>query len=280
MKQKYKTPGILAAEVKMTRESHEGAFLIVEGKDDIRFWRPRRHEECELVDGEGKLNVVGCITKLDEERFRGALGIVDSDYDILVGEKMGTDNIVTTDDHDLECILCRSSALDRILVEHGNSSKIRRFEQETGKSVRAALLERAIPFGRLRFAALQQPVIDLRKIRVPQFVDGNTWSVKSEKLIRQSTNSGLPAEVQELECRIRQLQKEDPWHIVRGHDLMDILRIGLRHVLGDIGTDIGVKEIARSLRLAMPLEDLQETSMWTDIRSWEIWNSPYKILAD
>ena len=280
MKQGYKTPGILAAEVKMTRRSHEGAFLIVEGKDDIRFWRPRRHEECELVDGEGKSNVVGCIIRLDEEDFEGALGIVDSDYDILVGEKIDADNIVTTDAHDLECIFCRSSALDMVLSEYGNSSKIDRFEQETGKSVRASLLERTMPFGRLRLAALRQPVIDLKQIRVQQFVDENTWSVKSEELIQESTNSGLPEEAQELKSRVERSQKGDPWHIVRGHDLMEILRIGLRHVLGDIGVGVGVKEIARSLRLAMPLEDLRETNMWADIRNWESSNPPYAILPD
>lgn len=280
MKREYKTPGILAAEVKMTRRSHECAFLIVEGKDDIRFWKQRRHETCELVDGEGKPNVVGCIVRLDEENFRGALGIVDSDYDILVGKKIDTDNVVTTDAHDLECILCRSSALDMVLAEYGDPSKIDRFEQVTGKSVRAALLEKATPFGRLRLAALQQPIIDLEQIRVPQFVEENTWSVRSEELIRRSARSGLPEEIRELEYRIERLPKEDSWYIVRGHDLIEILRLGLRHALGDIGTGIGINEIARSLRLAMPLEDLRETNMWTDIRSWENSNPPYEILAD
>ena len=49
----HKSPGTLAAEIKMLRTSHGGAFLILEGKDDIRFWRPRRHATCDLIDGEG-----------------------------------------------------------------------------------------------------------------------------------------------------------------------------------------------------------------------------------
>lgn len=198
----------------------------------------------------------------------------------IVGKKIGTGNIVTTDAHDLECILCRSSALDMVLAEYGNSSNIDRFEQVTGKSVRAFLLERAMPFGRLRLAALQHPIIDLKQIRVPQFVDENTWSVRSEELIRRSTKSGLPEEIRELEYRIERLPKEDSWYIVRGHDLIEILRLCLRHALGDIGIGIEINEIARSLRLAMPLEDLRETNMWTDIRSWENSNPPYEALAD
>ncbi len=49
-----KTPGVLAAEIEMHRQAHSGAFLVLEGKDDMRFWRERRDKHCELVDGEGK----------------------------------------------------------------------------------------------------------------------------------------------------------------------------------------------------------------------------------
>ena len=238
-----------------------------------------RREKCELADGEGKSNVVGCILKLDEEDFRGVLGIVDNDYDFLVGEEINTENIVTTDAHDLECILCRSSALDMLLAQYGNSSKIDRFIQETGSSVRCALLERAMPFGCLRLAASQKPVIKL-KIRVPRFVDENTWSVKSEELIRESTKSGLPEEIRELKYRIDQLQEVDPWYVVRGHDLMELLRIGLRRVLGDIRSNTRTEDMAKVLRAAMHPEDLRKTNMWTDIRGWESSNPPYEILAD
>ena len=63
--QGHKSPGILVAEITMNRMSHDGAFLLLEGKDDVRFWQSRRHSNCELVDGEGKLNVVGAIQQLD-----------------------------------------------------------------------------------------------------------------------------------------------------------------------------------------------------------------------
>ena len=49
----HKNPATLVAEIRMHRMSHDGSFLIVEGKDDVRFWTSRRHTSCELVDGEG-----------------------------------------------------------------------------------------------------------------------------------------------------------------------------------------------------------------------------------
>ena len=173
----YKDPDTLVAEIKMSRMSHDGAFLIVEGRDDIRFWTPtsRRHADCELVDGEGKPNVIGGIQRLDAASFPGVLGIVDSDYDTLIGISIESGNLLTTDAHDLECLLCRSSALDKVLAEYGNRSKIERFEDETGTDVRTGLLERALVFGRLRWAAARShPMIDLGGFRVPQFVDENT----------------------------------------------------------------------------------------------------------
>lgn len=50
----HKDPGTIASEVKMMRMDHAGAFLVVEGVADMRFWQPRRCEECELVNGEAR----------------------------------------------------------------------------------------------------------------------------------------------------------------------------------------------------------------------------------
>ena len=58
----------LAAEIKMRRTQHDGAFLVVEGKDDLRSWRPRSHESCRLVDKRGV-----CHVSADEGRMLRAL---------------------------------------------------------------------------------------------------------------------------------------------------------------------------------------------------------------
>ena len=277
----HKTPGTLVAEIKMSRMSHEGAFLLVEGKDDIRFWTPtsRRHTNCELVDGEGKRNVIEGIQRLDATSFVGVLGIVDSDYDPLINISIESDNLLLTDAHDLECLLCRSSALDKVLAEYGNRPKIERFENETGDDVRTSLLKRALVFGRLRWAAVRSyPVIDLGGFRVPRFVDENTWTVTNEELLCARLPDS-PEDALELKRRIDELPAADPWYVVRGPDMITILRIGLRHTLGDIPASVGVREIGGMLRAAMTLDDLQATKLWTAMRTWEAANRPYMVLA-
>ena len=279
MPKEHKTPGTLVAEIKMNRMSHEGAFLLVEGQDDIRFWRSRHHAECELVDGEGKRNVIEGIQKLDATSFVGVLGIVDSDYDPLIGINIESENLLLTDAHDLECLLCRSSALDKVLAEYGNRPKIERFENETGDDVRTGLLERALVFGRLRWAAVRShPVIGLGGLRVPRFVDEDTWTVTNEELLC-ATLPDSPEDAFELKRRINELPEADPWYVVRGPDMVAILRIGLRHTLGDIPASVGVKEIGRMLRAAMTPDDLQATKLWRAMRTWEAANRPYMVLA-
>lgn len=276
----YKTPGTLVAEIKMGRMSHDGSFLIVEGKDDIRFWTPRRHVGCELVDGEGKLNVIGGIQKLDATSFAGVLGIVDSDYDTLNGISIESENLLLTDAHDLECLLCRSSALDKVLAEYGSRPKIERFENEADADVRTGLLERALIFGRLRWAAVRSdPMIRLREFRVRRFVDENTWAVDYEGLLRAALPDS-PDHALAMARRIDELPEADPWYVVHGRDMVEILRTGLRYTLGDIPASVGVKEIGKALRLAMTPGDLQATKLWADMRTWETANCPYMVLAN
>ena len=277
--QGYKSPGDLVAELRMNRMSHDGAFLLLEGKDDVRFWQSRRHSNCELVDGEGKLNVVGAVRRIDTARIPGALGIVDSDYELPTSPRAESDNLLYTDAHDLECLLCRSSALDKVLAEHGDAAKIRRFEHDAGIDVRTALLERALAFGRLRWAARARPAIELRGMAVPWFVDEDTWTVDGEERLICGTVSDADARAA-VRMRLAQLPDADPWYVAHGHDMVEILRTGLRRVLGDLPSGTKAKAIAGLLRAGMSPEALRKTGLGAGVHSWQAANRPYSVLAD
>ena len=162
----HKSPGIIAAEIRMTRQANDCSFLIVEGIDDVRFWYPRRHSDCELIDGEGKPNVMKVVQRLDVGRVRGVLGIVDEDYDALLGQRLESSNLVAVSPHDLECFLCQTPAFEKVVAEFGEHSKIEAFKNTVG-DIRAAVLERALVFGELRCAALAC-------VSARDLVDGNS----------------------------------------------------------------------------------------------------------
>ena len=275
----HKTPGILAAEIEMHRRVHAGAFLVVEGKDDLRFWRRWRHSDCELVDGEGKDKVVNGVRRLDSRGVRGVLGVVDSDYDTFRGEDLSSPNLVATDAHDLECVLCRSQALEAVLTERGDPSRIRRFEDDTGVAVRQSLLDRALVFGRVRLAAtLWDDTQVMPELRVPRFLDEETWIVDGAALMDAVVaRSGRDRET--WENRVASFAGADPWFVARGHDMIEILRIGLRKVLGNMGAAVGRDDIAKDLRLAMSREYLEATRLWVGMRAWQDINHPYAILG-
>ena len=262
----------------MIRTQHSGSFLIVEGRDDWRFWDSRKDRQCELVDGEGKPNVVGGIGHLDATGFQGALGVVDADHEGLRDESFRSENLVATDAHDLETMLCRSTALDHVIGEYGTTKKVRRFEARSGRDVRNALLERSVVFGRLRWAVLRLGIsIDYDLLSVPRFLEEDDWSVDGDELLN-TLASGPDAD--KLRTEIETLPVIDPWRVARGHDMVEILRIGLRKVLGDIPPSIGCKDVASALRLAMPVSELRDTGLGQAILGWESRNTAYSVFPD
>jgi len=74
----------------------------------------------------------------------GVVGVADADFDISDGIQRSSDNIILTDCHDVEAMLIKSFALERVIREIGSESKIQEFERHTGKDVRVALLDVAI----------------------------------------------------------------------------------------------------------------------------------------
>ena len=263
----------------MSRMVQDGSFLVVEGGSDKRFWWPRCQDDCEIVDGEGKENVVGCIEKLDGEKFRGALGVTDSDYDSLMGVPLASGNLVATETHDLECLLIQSPALETILAEFGVPEKISKFENTSGVDVRTALLDRAVIFGRLRWATFQFKLdINHDSIRVVRFVSDQTWEVDHDGLMLATVLPGSSTNEASLRHCIESLPDADPWSVARGHDMVEILRIGLKQTLGEISNSTGPKQISQMLRSAFSDQHLESTMLGKDIRRWEATNPKYPIL--
>ncbi|MYB34775.1 MAG: DUF4435 domain-containing protein [Gammaproteobacteria bacterium] len=212
------------------------------------------------------------------EKFCGALCIVDSDFDRLDGNRLEQNNVIATDAHDLESLICRSSSLRSVLAEFGNTEKIKRFQNKEGRDIRTALLERALVFGRLRWAIRADPEMNSRKIQVPRFVDETSWSINQGGLFRFVAGSSSREKM--LKSWMDQLASEDVWHIVRGPDLIEILRIGLKRVLGSLPNTTGRDQILSVLRTGMPLDELKSTELGIGISDWESMNSPYKIYGD
>ena len=262
----------------MTRTTHDGSILIVEGVHDLRFWSVWKDTECELVCGEGKPNVEEAISDLEQEGITGVLGIVDDDYDSILRRSLNSKNLVSTDAHDLECLLCRSEALNRVLAELGDARKIIKLEKSEGGDVRVCLIRRAVVFGKVRLACMLVDVdVDVKAINVARFLDKKTWSVDGEGLMKTVSKNCSATDKDKLAKCIERLDGENEWYIVSGHDLVRVLRIGLQQVIGNIPASIGAKQIERLLRSGVPRADLESSGLFHNIRKWESANFPYRL---
>ena len=259
----------------------QGAIVVLEGDDDEKFWSHpgRLDDHCQIVVAEGKLNVLGCMDILSDGKIDGVVGIVDDDYERILGMEGDRGDVVGTGVHDLECVLCQSSALDAVLVEYGNKQDIEEFlNQETErKDVRSALVERSAVFGKLRYVRERwfDEIEEWVEVPVGRFVDEDNWSVDEsgiEDVVRQHAYG------EEVLRRLAELEEEELWRFVHGDDILRVLRVGLRKVLGENGPMLGVGQITAVLKASLSVAELRETELGRNISSWEERNAGYRVL--
>src|SRR5947207_15972275 len=106
----------VAAQVRLLRQVHRGAILILEGESDnkalYRFIDP---SGCEVEIGFGKTNVLKAMDLLEEEGFLGVVALVDADFDRILDATYNLENLCMTDKHDLDLTIFSSEAFDHYL---------------------------------------------------------------------------------------------------------------------------------------------------------------------
>jgi hypothetical protein len=242
-------------------------------------------QQCQFVIADGKEKVCEVLRILDADGFRGVLGIVDADFDLLDQIPVSSVNVVRGDCHDLEAMLVRSPALDRVLREFGREGKIQRFVSQAGREIRHVLLAAATPLGYLRWHSLRS---DLRLrfdgLLFSRFVDMATLTADRTTLIATVKNHSQRQELNShaLGLAIRGIEDptHDPWQLCNGHDLVEVLSIGLRRAIGSqSAAAVRVEEIERALRLAYEAVDFAACALYRTIREWEQRNYPFRILS-
>ena len=277
------TPHDIANTVRMMRTLHHGAIVIVEGDTDLRVYQRFVDEKhCKLVPGNGKPNTIGSLSILENANLKGILAIIDADFWKLDGVKPSSPNLVLTDTHDLETMILSSNALDRVLSEFGSTTKIGRL----GKSVHTLLLEAASPIGFFRW--LSSPTKDnlslkFKGLNFDGFLNKRTLEVDIDKLIKQVEANTLRCTINSGRTKVK-IQKlktmgYDLWQVCSGHDMTEILAIGLRSLFGNTRAGaISAEVVDGILRISYEHSYFRSTQLYASIEDWEKANQAYKIL--
>lgn len=277
---------IIANEIRLKRSQHQGVFILVEGRTDRLFYERFLHPtQCKFVTTEGKEKLGEVLRILDADRFTGVLGITDADFDRLEGILPNSPNIVRGDCHDVEALLIRSPALDRVLREFGSDKKIANFVIKVGMDIRHVLLTAASPIGCLRWHSLRINLhLRFEGLQFSRFVDEGTLSTDTGKLIAvvKNLSQRQDLEIDDLVSTMTSMEaaNHDPWQLCNGHDLVSVLSIALRKAIGSqSATAVAVEMLERALRLAFEAVDFAATELHAAIHQWEQANTPFRVLS-
>lgn len=277
----HRKPVATANAIRMKRQSYNGSFLIVEGRDDRLFFDPFVNDkDCRITVAEGKENVAEVIAILETECFLGVVGVVDADLDHIEGNRLLSNNIIVHETVDLEALLIRSMALDRVLVEKGNAQKIAAF----GKDVRNELVATAVWIGCLRLYSHRTELnLKFQGLKYKRFVNKESLTIDIQALVRevmarsQRPDLSCPDIVKDIKSIHQSLS--DFWLICYGKDMVELLAFGLRSVLGTNKVqDVRPEMIKTYLRLSFNRSDLNRTKLSRDLRAWMVLNSGFRVL--
>jgi Protein of unknown function (DUF4435) len=292
----------LANEVRMRRSRWHGAFLLVEGSTDSLVYGRFVHRESILV-AHGKQHVIECLGILVQGGFTGVAAVVDRDMWILgEGEPPELDGLLCTDGRDLESMMLRSRALDNMLHTLGSPEKIQKIAANGNDPV-DILLRAASELGYLRWLcerdrrasergeqstfAHDGPLrLRFQELTFSRFTDARTLTIdRVEMLSAVSNHSRQPIHLDRIQKALDELRElaqqrgHTLWGICAGHDLVELLRIGLHKLLGSCQQN-ELKALDRMLVLAYQDEWFRQTSLYAAMQDWHQRHPAHGLLAN
>lgn len=274
-----------ANSIRLQRDIHKGAFLLVEGRSDRIFYEQRVDQSsCIVRSFEGKPSskqrVIDILAILEKSGFEGVLAIVDADFDRLLPPEISSANLLMTDDHDLEAMLVKSPAFEKVISEFCSEEKVQSF----GQDIRQVILKSGISVGFLRwFSHCDGLNLTFNGISFSKFTSDESLKIDETTLLKEVRNKSqlFSLSVEDMQQKIIEVKNvgHDPWQVCCGHDLVELLSIGLRKAIGsNNASTAGATELERCLRLAYEQVHWIKTQLYFHILAWENTNHPYKVL--
>lgn len=284
----------LASEVRMARSLDFRAVLIVEGDGDARFFEPFiDHEGCYVLSAHDRRRALAVLRILNAQNVLGVLAVVDADFGRITGTLESDPNLVFCDGHDLEMMLIRSKALDRVISEHASREKLSAFLDRNKPMVIATLLARACrPLGAFLLISLRLDLgLTFEDLAFKDFVEKDSLQIDISALILSVMNKSSRHDVQlvgklQQEIAIQMQQVDQIWDLACGHDCVELLCFALQFTIGTKKSRTGNRTpivvhaelLERELRLAFTEADFAATGLFSEIHAWETVNANYRVI--
>lgn len=206
----YLSPERDANAIRLQRSTFSGTFLLVEGRSDKIFYERFVDKfKCEIKSFAGKVSVVQILSVLEKSSFEGILAIVDADFDHLEGSPHNSPNLLRTDTHDLETMLIKSFAFDKVITVFGSAEKIAKF----GRDIRTVLLESASLVGYFLWISQCGGLnLTLNGINFSKFINEQNLQVDELKMIQEVKNKSQAFTLKDIDLQKQIASKKSASH--------------------------------------------------------------------
>jgi hypothetical protein len=265
-------PPMIAAQIRMERQTHRGSFLLVEGSTDAkRIDKFVDKVECSIVNCYGKSNVVETIELMQDIGLEDSLGLVDADFDRLNPSFTTDEGVVVSRFHDFDLDNALTGVIDRYLMEVAEEAKLaaqggpRPCVERLMHSIKAlSILRYANELRRLRY--------NLKRLSLEDFFDGETLDIDRMIDVVSVGAFGSREHKGDLRRHINDLMELDldVLQLTNGHDFLAALGIALREQIGSRRIpQTWRSEVEMHLRFGLTAEDFATTAAYTEICEWE-----------
>jgi hypothetical protein len=219
----------IAAQIRLVRQASKRAILVLEGETDARvFDRFIDQGTCDIEIGFGKANVIEAIDLLEDEGFVGVVGVVDADFDRLIGTQHGLENLCLTDCHDLDLTIFSSLALERYLAEYADVELIRTRYNSDFQLLRREILTSAIELSHCRLVSERDGLrLYFKDLRHDEYIDLDLVvdvSLLTSDVVQRSTTRCTVDQLQRL-IQVEACSSHDMYQLTNGHDVGAVLGI-------------------------------------------------------
>lgn len=270
----YLTVSDIANSVFMMRSAFKGTLLVVEGPTDHRLYgKFTDRSEVRTVIAHSKDNVKGVIREVCTKRgLKEVIGIIDSDLDLLMGNKVSPP-LFRTDTRDAESMILSSGSFKEVLWEYADQDKLAHFESKYGDVVER-IEDGAYPVGLMMYLSQCEDLnLSFKDLEFMEFIDRNTLRCDIGKLCSAVVRNTMSARISPRELHVLMDEYMQEKHYVdevcRGHDLINVMAIGLKFIFGsDNALHLRAAALGSALRLTYDFRDFRTTRLYADTGAW------------
>ncbi|MCK4667265.1 DUF4435 domain-containing protein [Candidatus Dependentiae bacterium] len=274
------------------------SIIFVEGEDDLRLFNKYiTQDRCFILPAAGKETVIKIVDELEENKYKGIIAILDADFDNLLEIELSSDNLILTEEHDLEMMIFKVDKIfENIAAEYISREKLTEFidqfeKDELNYKEKIEFLKRKIFqagefIGVVRFWNQNREGKRLRfsGIVFDDFIRLKNYDVDLKDLIMSlNMNSFTKVDQNEVEGGIEKEQdkKYDFWNICSGHDIIDIVLVGVRNIFGyeKKASRANHERMIEFIHASFTDEMFMATELYKKIKNWER-ITEFRVLKD